>query len=485
LFTAMDANVDFSAPCQSHGLFAPNEAVYASRDGKAKFDIVFNYPEASMTRKTEAGQALMLTALLLVVLMGFAGLAIDMGVMRYEKRLQQTAADAAAIAGASNLGFPDVVSGAQNAAASVGFTDNGGGQVSNCAAGAAVGTICVEVNNPPLTGPHAGDSSSNCTPAPSCYVEVLVAEVHPTYFMKILSINSEPITARAVAANLGSATGNGCMYIGGTPNESIEGLDISGNAILNASNCRILDDGNYTNTGGASTINAYSIGVSGSSIGGGSGSVACVATGPCPTFGVPASFDPLQNLPVPAVQSPSFGTVTTAGTWTLQPGTYSSIIIGSGSTVTFNPGIYYISAPGSVTFAGPATVKGSGVTIYLEKGTTPSNGASIDMVASGNQVSNIQLTAPTSGTYAGILIFQDSRDFQNTTIGGDNSSFFDGALYFPEGKITFFGNAGAGFNVAFVDADEVVLGGSTTVNLLGSSALPAGVNLMMNATIVE
>jgi len=44
---------------------------------------------------------LIFTAAALVVLMGFAGLAIDMGVMRHDKRLQQTAADAAAIAGAS------------------------------------------------------------------------------------------------------------------------------------------------------------------------------------------------------------------------------------------------------------------------------------------------------------------------------------------------------------------------------------------------
>ncbi|HEV2399008.1 MAG TPA: pilus assembly protein TadG-related protein, partial [Candidatus Sulfotelmatobacter sp.] len=51
----------------------------------------------------QAGQALYLTAMSLVVLTGFLGLGIDMGAMRYEKRLEQTAADAAAIAGASDL----------------------------------------------------------------------------------------------------------------------------------------------------------------------------------------------------------------------------------------------------------------------------------------------------------------------------------------------------------------------------------------------
>src|ERR1700733_13915479 len=98
--------------------------------------------EMAMRRKSEAGQALILTALGLTVLMGFAGLGIDMGVMRYEKRLQQTAADAAALAGASNLAPNTGVSiGGQNAAAANGFTDNGGGTTAACdAAGAAVGT---------------------------------------------------------------------------------------------------------------------------------------------------------------------------------------------------------------------------------------------------------------------------------------------------------------------------------------------------------
>ena len=129
-----------------------------------------------MRNKNQAGQALVLTAVALVALIGFAGLAIDMGVMRYDKRLQQTAADAAAIAGASNLTFGGVAAGAQDAASRIGYIDNGGGLVSNCV-GAAVGTICVEVNPGPKTGPHQLNPN---------YVEVLVADVHPTYFMRVL-----------------------------------------------------------------------------------------------------------------------------------------------------------------------------------------------------------------------------------------------------------------------------------------------------------
>jgi putative Flp pilus-assembly TadE/G-like protein len=434
--------------------------------------------ETAMTNKKEAGQALIFTAAALVVLMGFAGLAIDMGVMRHDKRLQQTAADAAAIAGASNWAFGGVTSGAQDAASRVGYTDNGGGEVSNCV-GAAVGTICVQVNNPPcgvacggpVTGPHNGQDG---------YVEVLVADVHPTYFMKILGINSETITARAVATNLGGGAGNGCLYTLGPPSSGNEG--ISGSGTLNASTCGIVDNGEYD--GSVPSVTADTFAVSGSSKG---KSATCTTPGPCPTYDTPATSDPLGYLTPPPVQAPTFGMVTTAGTQTLQPGTYSSITIGNNSTVTLNPGIYYIDGSGGVSSNGTATVQGTGVMLYF------TNGASIDTVGSGNQVSNIQLSAPTTGSYAGILMYQDRAD-TNTgpgpnngpTLGGDDNSFFKGALYFPEDQLTFIGNTtGAGFKAGIVVADSMVMKGSPIVTLQGNAGLPSGVTLINNATLVE
>ena len=62
-------------------------------------------PEDAMRYKSEAGQAVIFTAVAMVALMGFAGLAVDMGLMRYEKRAQQSAADGAAIAGADELRY--------------------------------------------------------------------------------------------------------------------------------------------------------------------------------------------------------------------------------------------------------------------------------------------------------------------------------------------------------------------------------------------
>jgi len=438
-----------------------------------------------MNRKSEKGQTLVFVALLITVLLAFAGLAIDMGVLRYEKRLQQSAADAAAIAGASNLAYGGVTSAAQSAAAANGF-NSGSDKVSDCTgSGAAVGTVCVQVNNPPASGPHAGNNN---------YVEALVGAVHATYFMKVLGINKEAITARAVATNLSGGPSSGCLYTLGPPASSIEGVNLNGSAFLNATTCGIIDNGNFNTKGNALTVNAGSFGVSGNpNVSGPGGTVTCSAPGPCPTYGMPAAADPLAKLTPPSKPAPFSGCpatgcdVSTSNTQTLQPGTYNSITFGKNSTVTLSPGIYYIDGAGGVTFGGSATVKGSGVMFYF------TGSASINAVGGGNQVSNIQLSAPTTGPYAGILMYQDPNDTntgpgpnKGPTLGGDDKSFFDGVLYFPKDQLTFFGNSkSTGYSAGIVVADAIALSGNPTVNLQGAAGLPPGTDPILNAVLVE
>lgn len=473
-----------------------------------------------MTRKNEAGQALLLVALALTVLMGFAGLAIDMGMLRHEKRLQQTAADAAAIAGADNLAHPasgGITAGAQDASARDGYTDNGGGNVTNCSASAAIGTICVQVLNPPADvtlngvtiagGPHSGDGN---------YVEVLVAAVQRTYFMPVLGINQETVTARAVATNVsGNSPGNGCMWTLGAPSGQIEGVNINGNATLNASECGIVDNGNFNTKGNSLTVNAGTFGSAGDwSKSGPGGTVTCSdQPGPCPAINVPASGDPFAWMTPPTQPgaSPScpatgFCDVTTSGvpasgTYNLQPGTYSSITVGSNSTANFAPGIYYINdASGTtagLTVNGNSTICNSTTTCSGMLGSANSgvmfyftNTATVNMV--GTPVVN--LTGLTSGTYAGMLMYQDPKDTDTNgpSLGGNSGANFDGVLYFPKDQVTFFGNnttsvCGSGtVNAAMLVSDSIALSGHPTVCLNGPKGLPTGVTSMIkNAVLVE
>ena len=477
-----------------------------------------------MKRNKESGQALVFAAVAMVALIGFLGLAVDMGTLRYEKRLQQTAADAAAIAGASNLaaqGSSAVPGGAVAAAASDSFSVVSAGSqlcptsMPACTAcpagtiGTAVGSVAVIVNNPPCSGPHqgAGDASN--------YVEVFVTVVQPTYFMKVLGVNSETITARAVATDVsGSTTGNGCAWTLGTPTGQIEGINLNGNATINATNCGIVDNGDFNTKGNALTVLAGTFGEAGDTTS--KGTVTCFnQPGPCPATGMPASADPFATLPSPCTQyactgggaisisgggSSSCGTgcsySSSTGLYTISPGTYSSITItGTGTSpgVVFQPGMYVIDgsvSSGSFNETGNATITGDGVTFCF------TNGSTINITGTPN----ISLTAPSTGTYAGVLMYQDPSD-TNTgikgtagpSLGGNSGASFDGLLYFPKDQITFFGHnntsvCGAGvngINTAMLVSDSIVLSGSPTVCLDGPYGAIQGVNILTNAVLVE
>lgn len=470
-----------------------------------------------MRRKNETGQALAFTAVAMVVVLGFVGLGIDMGMMRYQKRLQQTAADAAAIAGASNLGFSGIQAGAQSAAAVNGFTDNtGGGACVAPPTSLPVGSITVTVCNPPSTGPHSTGTN------PAAYVEAFVSVGQPTYFMQIFGISGETVTARAVATNYSGAGGTsggdntGCLFTLGPPSSSIEGVNINGSAILNAPTCGILDNGNYNTKGNKLIVNADTFAVQGTgNISGPGGSVTCSGgTSSCPTYNSPPTPDPLAGVPSPCTQGYSCticpsgsgctvadpaininggttcgtGCVYSGGTYNISPGTYSSISIqGAGSTpnVVFQPGMYIIDGAGSCSSSacfnetGNANVTGDGVTFYFM------NNSTVNFAGTPN----VNLTAPKTGTYSDVLMYQapypcsstpcDVNLSQNLMVGGDqgpnlggtSGSQFNGILYFPSDQMTFYGN-NVSYSVGMVVSDSLNLSGNPTVNFTGLPGLP-------------
>lgn len=468
-----------------------------------------------MKRRNEAGQSLVFVAVGMVALLGFVGLGIDMGVLRYERRLQQSAADGAAIAGATNLAFGGVGTGAQNAAASNGFADASANDATQCNNSAAIGAICVQINNGPATvtvngqtvpaGPHSGDAN---------YVEAIIASVQPTYFMRIFGVDRQTIVARAVATNLaGGTSGNntGCLYTLGPPSSSIEGVNINGSAILNAPTCGIVDNGNYNSKGNKLDINAGTFGVSGSAnVSGPGGTVTCGgSTTNCPTYGMPASSDPMGSM-TPPCTSPctlsgsavsiknasgnftvtgSGGSVSYSnGVYTVQPGVYSSFSI-NGGNIDFSPGLYIFDGNSgsmtadNLTIPGNSTITGDGVTFYF------TNDATIQM----NGTPTINLTAPSSGTYQGILMWQDKSDTNvgpnpnGPTLGGNSGAQYNGILYFPSDQLTFYGNNNS-LSVGVVVSDALALSGNPSVNFNGAASVPGGLPpgfTVGNAHLVE
>jgi len=420
-----------------------------------------------MPRKKEAGQALLIAAAALgIILMGFAGLGVDMGYLRYQKRLQQTAADSAAIAGAAELlyGGAGVAAAAEHDSAANGFTNGGTG----CPGG--VGCVTVTVNNPPASGPHSGAAG---------YVEVLVAQVQPTFFMRILGVNSETITARAVATD--TANSSGCLYTLGTTASNTYGISVIGGATITANNCGVIDDaGLQVNNGGK--ITAASIGV------------AVPGTPPCsppsctplPTTGIVPASDPLSYLTPPTPASPCITDPTIGNgvpTTTLSPGTYCSMTIcgnnGGGSTVNFNSGVYIIN--GNFTVGNGCTLNGTSVMFYEVTGTIslgPMYGSA-----------NLNLTAPTTsnastGASAGILVWQAASDTNPVTINNGSNATLTGALYFPTAALTLAGGSNTTpYTIVVAKSIASSNGASLTLNS-NYSSLPGG-SPIKDALLVE
>jgi hypothetical protein len=231
-------------------------------------------------------------------------------------------------------------------------------------------------------------------------------------------------------------------------------------AALNSPNCGIVDE---SNSNSALTCFLGSITASQVGVVGGYQNTFCPTSNPAPKTGiaVPNPADPLAYLPTPTVpscgaskNSPYTGSASalnltgSSGAVTLYPGAYcGGITVGFGSHVTFMPGIYVLTSwsgtktvsPGGLTMDLGATVTGSGVTFYNYGSPSNTNGGGITFNFSSFTSGGVSLTAPTSGTYSGILFFQDPQNTSTSTIMGTSSwnTVLQGIYYFPSATVQF------------------------------------------------
>ena len=433
----------------------------------------------------ESGQAMVLVAVAMTMLVGFAALVIDIGQAHYEQSRVQAAADASALAAALEIGGPcssvancsAMQTAAQQALVENGMT--GSTLATQCGSSAATG-ITLMVNNGPCALGSNDPNSGN-----SDYVETVVTEVEPTYLAKALGINSMKISARAEAK-----IGNSQFCVDVQDPGSVA-FDDSGSSVLNAPTCGI-DINSSANNGltisGSATIDANAVEVHGPKD---STSGNIKFPGAQPAFGAPSLIDPLNWL---NSQAPSTSPCTPGDTNTVQisattnttlsPGVYcGGIRISGSSPVTFNPGTYVITGSTGLSVSGSSRLTGTGVTFYFSQGS---------LVMSGS--STVTLVAPTTGTYAGVLIFQSPSDATPMTISGSSSSAYQGAIYLPcNPSATNCANAGltisgGGNNAAYTILDTYKLNMSGSVDFnVGSdySSLPNGSPAKGTSVLVE
>jgi len=153
--------------------------------------------------------------------------------------------------------------------------------------------------------------------------------------------------------------------------------------------------------------------------------------------------DPLANLPEPPASGP-VQSVSLSGnsTKTISAGTYSSISVSGNAGLTLNPGVYVIKG-GGMTVSGNASISGNGVLIFDAGSNYPATGGSFGSITlSGNGTFN--LSAATTGPYAGIVIFQSRDNTRALALGGNAQTGINGVIYAANAPLTLSGNAHVG-----------------------------------------
>lgn len=145
------------------------------------------------------------------------------------------------------------------------------------------------------------------------------------------------------------------------------------------------------------------------------------------------------NIGPNEVRTDMTGSTNTPNDDALSPGCYNALTIKG--TVKLKPGVYYLNG-GDLKVNSGAVIEGSDVTIVLSN-TNTSSTATIGTVDI-NGGATVNLKSPDSGTYEGILIYQDRRASSTLTskLNGNSSSSIEGAFYFPNQPVIFNGTTG-------------------------------------------
>jgi hypothetical protein len=366
------------------------------------------------------------------ILIGGMGLGIDTIQWTMAKRELQRQADSGAIAGAYSL--------AQGA-------DVQAAVRSDLARNNSFTLSETVIENAPAAGPEAGNARA---------VRVALATEMNLPFSGFLRDGPVEIPAEATA----SMVSNGQYCALSLESGSATGITMWGSSTVNLG-CGMATNSRGTNAvaaGGSSQITASPVAAVGVVPASNNYSAGTERI----SYSV-AQPDPFTGLPNPTVSgNTSNGNVNSNQTRTLNPGTYRGMDLKG--NVTLNPGVYVIDG-GTLNVGSQARVSGTGVTFVLTSATAASNPNSIATV-SMNGGAQLNLRAPASGTYKGVLMYQDRRaplTNQSNKINGNSQSLLEGAIYMPGQEVEFTGTTGMNTNCLQLVARRIKWNGNSAI----------------------
>lgn len=373
----------------------------------------------------QSGAVAIMGALAATLVVAGAGFGVETGFWFYEQTRMQQMADAAAYAGTVELrggaGQAEIAAGALAAARDNGFNS-------------ATDTISVTA---PATVNGLSDTHA---------VKVTVRRNEVRIFSALFIHDPAVVGADATATFADSA--NACILA--LDKSAAGAVEFGGSTVAAFNGCVVMSnsiDAEAARVQGAADLTAPClITVGGADVTSGAHLTSCSA----PIENAPPAADPFADIATPDTN----GACRNGGGASLSPGRYCDGLT-LRNNVTLSPGVYVISG-GELRINAGANVSGAGVTFFL------TNNAS----ANFNGNATVSLTAPTTGTYAGMLFMGDRRNSNiGNTFNGTAASRMTGALYFPSQAVNYLGNFSGQNGCTRVVAKTVTWSGNSTINV--------------------
>ncbi|WFU56957.1 pilus assembly protein TadG-related protein [Bradyrhizobium pachyrhizi] len=405
--------------------------------------------------RNQSGSYVIISALLMPVLVGTAGLGTEVGWWYYKHKNMQSAADSGAVSAATAASAgADLLSEANAVTANYGYANG-------------ANNVTVTVNQPPKTGSQTSNLQA---------IEVIVSQPQQRLLSALFGSAPVPVTARAVAL---PNSGTGCVL---ALNASASpAVNVSGSNQLNLIKCNLYSNSSASpslNVAGSAAVSANLVGV----VGEVSGASNITATNGIKTHIRPIA-DPYANVSPPSEPSCTNAKITVNSngkTNSLSPGCYKgNITVNAGATLSLDPGIYYLDGA-NLSVAGNATITGSGVTLVFTGSGSNWGTASIG----SNAI--IDLTAPTSGATKGIVMYGDRNMPVGTAFNltGGATQNFGGAIYLPRANLSFSGGNGTSTSCTKIIVDTLTLSGTSNLQV-NCSALGTATIGTQTAQLIE
>lgn len=423
--------------------------------------------------ENDRGNSLIIAGAALPLLLGSAGLATDTIQWALWKRQLQRAADSAAIAG--------VYDRSQNA----GQTQNTNSAVNRDLAINNKNVNALQPGYPVITFP--ADSGTN-----KWQVKVDLAVKRPLSFSGMFMRSAPLIRTSATAASV-PGTDEYCVV--SLENTTKTGIQGAGNANITM-DCGMITNSISSNAAaaqGSASITATVIAAA--------GGIQQSSNWNVQKYDpfVPAEEDPYKNLAPDANDfsscpanparlninnSNSGQTISGGGCW-------SELSVGSNRNLKLKDGVYIIDG-GDVDLQGDLTVENATIILTNKNASSSAQVGSFDMNASAN----LKITAPTTGKWKGMAIYQDRRAVDNAPTGnissnspnkinGNSSMNITGVLYFPRQQLLYNGNGTGGYQCTQFVVKRIVFSGNNAANNITKNCASFGVDPIQGGRLVR